>query len=68
MGFIKTRYGADGRSRTGTAYATRPSSVRVYQFHHVGYFMLFVTPLQMIQNISINSMIENNIIELIEIF
>ncbi len=29
-------FGADGRSRTGTACATRPSSVRVYQFHHIG--------------------------------
>ena len=39
MGFIETRIGADGRSRTGTAYAIRPSSVRVYQFHHVGFLL-----------------------------
>jgi hypothetical protein len=29
--------GADGRSRTGTAFATAPSRQRVYQFHHIGY-------------------------------
>ena len=28
--------GADGRSRTGTAFATAPSRRRVYQFHHIG--------------------------------
>ena len=27
---------ADGRTRTGTAYATAPSRQRVYQFHHIG--------------------------------
>ncbi|EDX75810.1 hypothetical protein MC7420_6465 [Coleofasciculus chthonoplastes PCC 7420] len=26
---------ADGETRTRKAYATRPSSVRVYQFHHI---------------------------------
>ncbi|SVA46793.1 uncharacterized protein METZ01_LOCUS99647 [marine metagenome] len=31
---IKT---ADGRTRTGTAFATAPSRQRVYQFHHIGY-------------------------------
>ena len=30
-------YGADGRTRTGTAFATAPSRQRVYQFHHVGF-------------------------------
>jgi hypothetical protein len=29
--------GADGRTRTGTAYATAPSRRRVYQFHHIGF-------------------------------
>ncbi len=33
--------GADGRSRTATAYATTPSRWRVYQFHHVGLNLLF---------------------------
>ena len=28
--------GADGETRTPTAYATAPSRQRVYQFHHVG--------------------------------
>src|SRR3972149_3713853 len=28
--------GADGRTRTDTAYATAPSRRRVYQFHHIG--------------------------------
>src|SRR5262249_11057221 len=28
--------GADGETRTHTAYATAPSRQRVYQFHHVG--------------------------------
>ena len=32
------QFGADGRSRTGTACATAPSRRRVYQFHHIGYF------------------------------
>ena len=26
---------ADGETRTRKAYATRPSNVRVYQFHHI---------------------------------
>ncbi len=35
-------YGAEGRTRTGTAYATAPSRRRVYQFHHFGiYFIVF---------------------------
>ena len=29
-------HGAQGRTRTGTAEATRPSNVRVYQFRHLG--------------------------------
>ena len=29
-------YGAESRTRTGTAYATAPSRQRVYQFHHFG--------------------------------
>lgn len=28
--------GAEGRTRTDTAYATAPSRRRVYQFHHFG--------------------------------
>src|SRR6185369_771999 len=28
--------GADGETRTPTAFATAPSRQRVYQFHHVG--------------------------------
>lgn len=28
--------GADGRTRTDTAFATTPSRWRVYQFHHIG--------------------------------
>ncbi len=28
--------GADGETRTRTAFATAPSRQRVYQFHHVG--------------------------------
>ena len=32
----KTTYGAEGRTRTGTARATAPSRRRVYQFHHFG--------------------------------
>src|SRR6187551_3686107 len=30
------RDGAEGRTRTGTGYPTRPSNVRVYQFRHFG--------------------------------
>ena len=30
--------GADGESRTPTAFATAPSRRRVYQFHHVGIY------------------------------
>src|SRR5450432_1728226 len=30
------RFGAQGRTRTGTVYTTRPSNVRVYQFRHLG--------------------------------
>lgn len=29
------RFYADGENRTRKAYATRPSNVRVYQFHHI---------------------------------
>ncbi len=32
---LKTLIGAEGRTRTGTAFATTPSRWRVYQFHHV---------------------------------
>ncbi len=36
--------GADGETRTRTAFATAPSRRRVYQFHHVGgktmYFLI----------------------------
>ena len=32
----KITYGAEGRTRTGTARATAPSRRRVYQFHHFG--------------------------------
>ncbi|GEM_PF-6099642 len=32
--------GAEGRTRTGTGLPTRPSSVRVYQFHHFGNFVI----------------------------
>ena len=32
----ETPTGADGRNRTGTAFATAPSRQRVYQFHHIG--------------------------------
>ncbi len=37
------KYGADGRSRTGTGFPTTPSRWRVYQFHHIGksYTFLF---------------------------
>ena len=28
--------GAQGRTRTGTGFPTRPSNVRVYQFRHLG--------------------------------
>ena len=38
--YIKV-FGADGRSRTGTAYATTPSRWRVYQFHHIGNYFLY---------------------------
>ena len=34
--YIVRDLGADGRSRTGTAFATAPSRQRVYQFHHIG--------------------------------
>src|SRR6266568_5760609 len=30
------RPGAQGRTRTGTVFTTRPSNVRVYQFRHLG--------------------------------
>ena len=33
---LVTFSGADGRTRTGTAFATAPSRQRVYQFHHIG--------------------------------
>ena len=29
-------FGADGESRTPTGCPIRPSSARVYQFHHIG--------------------------------
>lgn len=32
--------GAEGRTRTGTAYATAPSRQRVYQFHHFGFISI----------------------------
>jgi hypothetical protein len=32
----KARNGAEGGTRTRTGYPTRPSNVRVYQFHHFG--------------------------------
>ncbi len=32
----KPRMNAEGRTRTGTAFATAPSRQRVYQFHHFG--------------------------------
>ena len=34
-------YGTEGRTRTGTAYATAPSRQRVYQFHHFGNLLQF---------------------------
>src|SRR6476646_5195919 len=34
--------GADGETRTPTAFATAPSRQRVYQFHHVGWRCLIV--------------------------
>jgi hypothetical protein len=39
------KHGAEGRSRTGTGCPTRPSSVRVYQFHHFGthFYIFFAT-------------------------
>ena len=30
-------FGAQGRTRTGTDFSTRPSNVRVYQFRHLGF-------------------------------
>ena len=30
-------FGAQGRTRTGTDFSTRPSNVRVYQFRHLGW-------------------------------
>ncbi len=33
---VEFKSGADGRTRTGTAFATAPSRQRVYQFHHIG--------------------------------
>src|SRR5690554_6686655 len=33
---VLLKYGARGRTRTGTAFATTPSRWRVYQFHHPG--------------------------------
>ena len=35
QGFI-LKFGADGRTRTGTGLPTTPSRWRVYQFHHIG--------------------------------
>ncbi len=32
---LRTENNADGENRTRKAKATRPSSVRVYQFHHI---------------------------------
>src|SRR5258708_494536 len=34
--FSRYRVGAQGRTRTGTGFPTRPSNVRVYQFRHLG--------------------------------
>src|SRR4029077_9331298 len=34
--FLLPIHGADGETRTPTAFATAPSRQRVYQFHHVG--------------------------------
>ena len=31
------KVGAQGRTRTGTDFSTRPSNVRVYQFRHLGW-------------------------------
>ena len=31
-----SKNGTEGRTRTGTAFATAPSRRRVYQFHHFG--------------------------------
>ena len=36
--------GADGETRTLTAFATAPSRRRVYQFHHVGVIGLEASP------------------------
>ena len=33
---IRFQNGAQGRTRTGTGFPTRPSNVRVYQFRHLG--------------------------------
>ena len=33
---IKSAIGAEGGTRTRTAFATAPSRRRVYQFHHFG--------------------------------
>ncbi len=32
----QVEFGAEGRTRTDTAFATAPSRQRVYQFHHFG--------------------------------
>src|SRR5436190_7953724 len=34
---VPTASGAQGRTRTGTDFSTRPSNVRVYQFRHLGW-------------------------------
>jgi hypothetical protein len=36
FGFISARNGAEGGTRTRMGFPTRPSNVRVYQFHHFG--------------------------------
>ena len=33
---LREGFGAEGRTRTGTGFPTRPSNVRVYQFRHFG--------------------------------
>ena len=38
-GCVHHNVGAQGRTRTGTDFSTRPSNVRVYQFRHLGYFL-----------------------------
>ena len=35
--FRSSILGAQGRTRTGTDFSTRPSNVRVYQFRHLGW-------------------------------